>query len=152
MSAIRRRDTRIEKRLRSLLHAEGFRFRVDYPLQVEQGRPVRPDIVFTRARVAVFVDGCYWHGCPEHGRREGGRNQEYWGPKIGRNIERDRAHAAALAAAGWAVVRIWEHVPAETAVGYVKQALEARRAQRALDRDGTSGECPVPGIGPKPRT
>jgi DNA mismatch endonuclease (patch repair protein) len=127
MAAIRRRDTQIEKQLRSLLHAEGFRFRVDYPLRVEHGRPVRPDIVFTRARVAVFVDGCYWHGCPEHGRRVGGINQEYWGPKIARNVERDRIHDAALAAEGWMVVRVWEHVPAETAITRVTRALEACR-------------------------
>lgn len=129
MAAIRRRDTRVEKRLRSMLHAIGLRFRVDYPVQLEHGRPVRPDIVFTRARLAVFVDGCYWHGCPEHGRREGGLNQEYWGPKIARNVERDRLHDAALQAAGWRVVRIWEHTPAETAVAHVNQALEACRVR-----------------------
>ncbi len=126
MAAIRRRDTRVEKRLRSLLHAEGLRFRVDYPLRLEHSRPVRPDIVFTRARVAVFVDGCYWHGCPDHGRRDGGINETYWGPKIARNVERDRIHDAALAAAGWTVVRIWEHVPAEAAVDWVQDALARR--------------------------
>ena len=125
MAAIRRRDTRVEKRLRSLLHARGLRFRVDHPIRVGSSRPVRPDIVFTRAMVAVFVDGCYWHGCPDHGRRPGGLNQEYWGPKIARNIERDQIHNAALAAEGWTVVRIWEHVPAETAITRVTRALEA---------------------------
>jgi DNA mismatch endonuclease (patch repair protein) len=127
MAAIRRRDTRDEKRLRSSLHAEGLRFRVDHPLQLEHGRPVRPDIVFTRPRVAVFVDGCYWHGCPAHGRREGGVNHHYWGPKIARNVERDRGHDAALTAEGWTVVRIWEHEPIESAVASVKQALDASR-------------------------
>jgi DNA mismatch endonuclease, patch repair protein len=129
MAAIRRRDTRIEKQLRSWLHAEGLRFRVDHPLRLDQGRPIRPDIVFTRAKVAVFVDGCYWHGCPTHGRRRAGVNTAYWGPKIARNIERDRLHDAALEKAGWKVLRIWEHVPIETAVAQVKQAIAGRRAR-----------------------
>ena len=88
MAAIRRRDTRAEMRLRSLLHAEGLRFRVDYPLRLEHAQPVRPDIVFTRARVAVFVDGCYWHGCPDH-YRPARRNTEFWSEKINANRQRD---------------------------------------------------------------
>jgi DNA mismatch endonuclease (patch repair protein) len=71
----------------------------------------------------VFVDGCYWHGCPEHGQRRPGANYSYWGPKIARNIERDRIHDATLSAAGWTVVRVWEHVAVESAVATVRDAL-----------------------------
>ena len=124
MAAIRRRDTQAELRLRSALHATGLRYRVDHPLRVAtHHRALRPDIVFTRAKVAVFVDGCYWHGCPEHGQRRSGANKSYWGPKIARNVERDRAHDAALSAAGWTVVRIWEHTALESAIASVRDAL-----------------------------
>src|ERR1700737_2935417 len=88
MAAIRRRDSRFEKAVRSLLHARGLRFRVDYPLRLAGGRPIRPDIVFTRQRIAVFCDGCFWHGCPEHGQRPGVRNAQYWTPKIQGNAAR----------------------------------------------------------------
>lgn len=90
MRAIRRRDTQPELRLRSLLHAVGLRFRVDLPIRVDgYPRPIRPDIVFTRLRVAVFWDGCYWHGCADpacgNGPRPDIRNGHYWLPKIAAN-------------------------------------------------------------------
>ena len=72
------------------------------------GLRVRPDVVFTRRRVAVFVDGCFWHGCSDH-QRVPRRNRDYWVPKLRANVERDRRVDAALEAAGWRVVRIWEH-------------------------------------------
>jgi len=109
MAAIRRRDTKPERAIRSLLHARGLRFRVDRPVRIDGLRPIRPDIVFVRARVAVFCDGCFWHGCPEHGQRPAGRNAHYWTPKIAGNRERDARHTAALSAAGWRVLRFWEH-------------------------------------------
>ncbi|MFG3380501.1 hypothetical protein [Streptomyces sp. NPDC047999] len=80
MAAIRRRDTRPERSIRSLLHAAGKRYRVVFRVDLEGARP-RPDIAFTRARVAVFVDGCFWHSCPEHGTKPG-VNQGYWQPKL----------------------------------------------------------------------
>ncbi|MGW1812750.1 very short patch repair endonuclease [Streptomyces sp. NPDC002125] len=107
MAAIKRRDTKPERAIRSLLHAAGKRYRVDVRLQLENACP-RPDIVFTRARVAVFVDGCFWHCCPDHGRQPS-VNDGYWGPKLQRNVVRDRAADEALRAAGWTVVRVWEH-------------------------------------------
>jgi DNA mismatch endonuclease (patch repair protein) len=107
MRANRRRDTLPERALRSLLHRRGLRFRVDLPVAVD-GRSPRPDIVFTRQRLAIFVDGCFWHGCPEHARRPKA-NATYWGPKIARNIERDSEQAQRLQAAGWTVLRVWEH-------------------------------------------
>jgi DNA mismatch endonuclease (patch repair protein) len=103
----RRTDTKPEVRIRSELHRRGLRFRKDFPIQVE-GRKVRPDIVFTRARVAVFVDGCFWHGCPEH-QHIPNTNREYWVPKLRRNMERDRQVDEGLRQRGWGIVRAWEH-------------------------------------------
>ena len=123
MRAIRRVDTKPELALRSALHRAGYRFRKDYRLDLEAGARVRPDIAFTARRVAVFVDGCFWHACPEHGR-DPAVNEWYWAPKLRRTVERDRAADAALAAAGWRVVRIWEHVPLTDAVDAVTAVLD----------------------------
>jgi DNA mismatch endonuclease (patch repair protein) len=109
MAAIRCRDTKPELRVRSLLHAAGLRFRVDLPIRVGCGRPIRPDIAFTRRRIAVFCDGCFWHGCPEHGQRPNIRNATYWNPKIAGNRERDLRHQVQLESVGWLVLRFWEH-------------------------------------------
>ena len=110
----KRRDTKPEVALRSALHAAGLRFRKDYRLDLD-GVRFRPDIVFTRAKVAVFVDGCFWHSCPSHGTRPT-RNADYWLPKLERNVARDREQDAALAAHGWLSLRVWEHeVPDEVA-------------------------------------
>lgn len=107
MSAIRRRDTKPEVRLRSALHRLGHRFRKDYPVRVD-GKLVRPDVAFTRRKLAVFVDGCFWHCCPEHGRLPK-VNDAYWSPKLEANVRRDRQQTAALQSAGWTVLRFWEH-------------------------------------------
>src|SRR4051794_24670789 len=123
MRANRRRDTCPERAVRSLLHQMGLRFRVDFPVRDGVPRPVRPDLAFTKRKVAVFVDGCFWHGCPDHGRRPGGANDRYWSAKIARNVERDQEQIARLAAAGWTVVRAWEHE---------EPALIAARVQDAL--------------------
>jgi DNA mismatch endonuclease, patch repair protein len=121
MRANRRTDTKPELALRRALHGRGLRYRKDYRLDLAGAR-VRPDIAFTARRVAVFVDGCFWHVCPEHGTKPA-NNTWYWGPKLTRNVERDRAADAALAAAGWDVVRVWEHEPLEAAVAAVVAAL-----------------------------
>lgn len=129
MQGNRRRDTKPEKRLRSALFALGLRFRVDYPIRIpKQGRPIRPDIVFTRAKLAVFVDGCFWHGCPEHGTSPR-RNSQYWTAKIARNQDRDRKYDALLAASGWTVVRVWEHERPRSAAGSISQCLKKSRQQ-----------------------
>lgn len=117
MRANRRRDTGPERRIRSRLHRAGMRFRVDLPIDLG-GRKIRPDIVFTARRLAVFVDGCFWHGCPEHGHIPK-TNPSYWEPKIGGNQQRDERQRLALEAAGWNVLRIWEHVDPETAVSEI---------------------------------
>jgi DNA mismatch endonuclease (patch repair protein) len=122
MGSNRRRDTAPEIQLRSLLHGRGFRFRVDLPIRVAGRRPVRPDIVFTRARVAVFLDGCFWHGCPQHWRAPKS-NRDYWTTKIENNRQRDVATDDALAADGWDVVRVWEHEPLLCAAGKVEAAM-----------------------------
>jgi DNA mismatch endonuclease (patch repair protein) len=124
MRANRRTDTKPELALRRALHKLGYRFRKDYRLDLE-GRRVRPDIAFTARRVAVFVDGCFWHACPQHGSKPRA-NDWYWTPKLARNVERDRAADETLAAAGWQVVRIWEHESLEQAVGAVIAVVGAR--------------------------
>jgi DNA mismatch endonuclease, patch repair protein len=122
MRAIRRTNTKPEIALRSALHRRGYRFRKDHRLDLDAGTRVRPDIAFTARRVAVFVDGCFWHACPQHGRNPT-VNEWYWSPKLRRTVERDRAADEALAAAGWQVVRIWEHVPLDEALAAVITAL-----------------------------
>lgn len=126
MKGNRRRDTRPELRLRSELHSRGRRFRVDFPVALGVKRRPRPDIAFTRVKVAVFVDGCFWHGCPDHGRPPQ-TNTGYWLPKLEGNRRRDRLDTDLLRAAGWKVVRLWEHTPLEEAVTAVEQALAAQR-------------------------
>ena len=121
MKANRRRDTNPELRLRSLLHRRGLRFRIDHPIRTPEGL-VRPDIAFTRARVAVFVDGCYWHNCPEHGELPRA-NRDFWREKLARNTQRDVTQTAALEAQGWSVIRIWEHVDPADAAQTVADAL-----------------------------
>jgi DNA mismatch endonuclease, patch repair protein len=121
MRANRRKDTKPELALRRALHAQGYRYRKDYRLELS-GTRVRPDIAFTARRVAVFVDGCFWHCCPQHGSQPA-NNTWYWEPKLARNVERDQAADAALTAAGWSVVRVWEHESLEAAVGSVVAAL-----------------------------
>jgi len=118
-----RRDTSPEIALRSELHRRGLRFRKDLPLRVP-GRVVRPDIAFTRARLAVFVDGCFWHVCPIHGNQPRA-NTEYWKPKLARNVARDRAVDQALEEAGWRVIRAWEHEPAAVVADRVQATLRA---------------------------
>lgn len=107
MRANRKMGTKPETRLRSALHRRGLRFRKAVLVAAGDVK-VRPDVVFTRARLAVFLDGCFWHACPEHGTSPT-VNAGYWLPKLRRNFERDRLVDEALLAAGWAVVRVWEH-------------------------------------------
>ena len=122
MKANRRTDTKPELALRHALHRLGYRYRKDHRLDLDSGRRVRPDIVFTARKLAVFVDGCFWHACPEHGSKPRA-NEWYWGPKLIKNVERDRVNDAALILAGWTVVRLWEHVPVDEAVSTVVTAL-----------------------------
>ncbi|MHB1430996.1 MAG: very short patch repair endonuclease [Streptosporangiaceae bacterium] len=137
MRANRRVDTGPELALRRALHRRGYRYRKDLRLDLASGARVRPDIVFTARKVAVFVDGCFWHCCPEHGTKPAA-NTWYWEPKLRRNVERDRAADTALRAAGWTVVRLWEHESLDAAVDAVAEAVGRRPAQAAV-----SGQDPV---------
>lgn len=103
MSSIKGENTGPELRLRKALWRLGFRYRKNYG-----ELPGKPDIVFIGDRLAVFVDGCFWHGCPEH-YREPESNRDYWIPKIERNRERDRRQTEELEDMGWTVLRFWEH-------------------------------------------
>jgi len=107
-------------RLRRALHASGMRFTVK-----RANLPGTPDIVFSRARLAVFVDGCFWHACPVHGVLPK-NNREWWAQKLATNVERDRRKDAALAALGWLPVHLWEHEPVEEMVTRVEGLWRSR--------------------------
>jgi DNA mismatch endonuclease, patch repair protein len=125
MSKLGRRDTLPELAIRSELHRRGLRFRVDRaPLP---GLRSRADIVFGPARVAVYVDGCFWHSCPEHGTRPKA-NADWWESKLKRNQERDIETGRALREHGWQVVRIWEHEdPVEAANRVIRVLQHAKK-------------------------
>ena len=130
MQANRRADTKPELLIRASLHAQGYRFRKNFRIRVP-GRIVHVDIAFPGRKLAVFVDGCFWHGCPTH-RRTPSSNAGYWTPKLDGNIRRDELVTAALQAEGWNVLRIWEHVPIDAAVAEVaREAGLPRRSSHA---------------------
>lgn len=106
MQAQRRAGTEPELRLRRELHRRGLRFRVGVPVPRQPRRSI--DIAFPRTRLAVFVDGCFWHSCPEHSVPSKS-NSDFWTAKLLANVERDRATSAHLQAFGWTVIRVWEH-------------------------------------------
>lgn len=124
MQGNRRRDTKPEMAVRRAVHGLGLRYLVDARPLPELNR--RADLVFRGARVAVFVDGCYWHGCPAHGTRAR-TNAEYWGAKIQRNRARDRDTDARLVAEGWTVIRVWEHEDAHEAAERIATTLAKGR-------------------------
>lgn len=120
MSRQRTRDTAPELALRRELHRRGARFFVDRaPLP---GLRRRADLVFPRRRVAVYVDGCFWHRCPDHAT-DPKRNALWWAEKLDGNVARDRATDATLAESGWHVIRVWEHEDPITAADRVQAAL-----------------------------
>ena len=117
------RDNPREKALRSALHQRGLRFRLHRRLLTNSRRTV--DIVFPRARIAIFIDGCFWHGCPAHGTWPK-NNATWWRQKIEANIARDRDTNHRLLAQGWTVLRVWEHEPVEVAVDRIERAVRRR--------------------------
>jgi len=127
MQANRGRDTQPELAVRRGLHARGLRYRVDHPLPFDRRR--RADIAFTRAKVAVFIDGCFWHGCPDHGTTPR-TNSEFWSAKIARNRERDAETDLRLHQEGWLVLRFWEHDAIGDRVGAVVTAVVATLRRR----------------------
>ena len=134
MSRIRRRDTKPEWLLRRALHARGWRYLVDRP--VRGVSRCRPDLLFPRLLVAVFVDGCFWHFCPTHTHLPRA-NATYWHAKLLANRQRDARHDGDLTRAGWRVVRVWEHDPAEVALATVEAVLVAASAAAAARRTAT---------------
>lgn len=125
METQRTRDTKPEVELRKLLHAAGLRYRVDRPVLPDLRRR-RADVVFGPARVAVFVDGCFWHRCPTHGHIPK-NNAEWWRAKLQRNVDRDRDTDRRLVDAGWVVLRFWEHDDMSQAAAMVHEVVGQRR-------------------------
>lgn len=120
-----RRDTAPELALRRAVWRRGLRYRVDVaPLK---GTRRRADMVFRSARVAVYVDGCFWHRCPEHATSPKA-NSEWWAEKLATNVRRDRDTDQRLAEAGWLVIRIWEHEDVTEAAARIEEAVRARQS------------------------
>jgi len=119
------RDTAPEMAVRRLLHAAGLRYRVDVAPLPNLRR--RADVVFGPAHVALFVDGCFWHGCPVHGSRRTTANSEYWSAKVERNQARDRDTDERLRAAGWLPLRVWEHQDPNAVAAAVLETVRSRR-------------------------
>lgn len=132
--ANRRSDTAAELRLRSELHGRGLRFRKDLLIRAGKVR-VHPDIVFTRAKVAVFLDGCFWHACPEHGTVPK-RNVSYWAPKLAANTGRDQRVNAALTKDGWLVWRVWEHENLALVAAEIEPIVRSRSTRRRAPPGG----------------
>jgi DNA mismatch endonuclease (patch repair protein) len=129
MRGNRGRDTSLELVVRSALHRRGFRYRVDHP-PLKKLRS-RADIVFTRAQIAVYLDGCFWHGCPIHGTTPS-TNADYWVPKLEQNRQRDGRVTRILSESGWTVLRFWEH---EEPTEIVDKIADQVRAAQVVRRD-----------------
>jgi DNA mismatch endonuclease (patch repair protein) len=115
------RDTACEIAVRKLLHAEGMRYRLNVPVPGMRRRTI--DIAFGRAKIAVFLDGCFWHGCPLHATQPKA-NAEWWRAKLDKNMARDRETTEHLEAQGWKVLRFWEHESPETVARAVTEARD----------------------------
>ncbi|MFI8227324.1 very short patch repair endonuclease [Streptomyces sp. NPDC085900] len=125
MQAIRSRDTTPERLIRRLVHAQGLRYRVAARPLPDLRRTA--DMVFRPAKVAVFIDGCYWHGCPVH-YVPPKTNPGYWSDKVARNMARDRDTDQRLEEAGWTVLRFWEHEPSEDCAARIAAEVDKRRS------------------------
>lgn len=126
MQSNKGRDTKPEMALRSAVHGLGLRYRVGVRPIKELRRTA--DLVFVREKVAVFLDGCFWHGCPQH-HTVSATNSQFWRDKVAGNRTRDQDTDARLRAAGWQSIRIWEHENPAEAARKVRDVVEARRAQ-----------------------
>ncbi|MYX76262.1 very short patch repair endonuclease [Streptomyces sp. SID3915] len=124
MQAIRSRDTKPEQVIRRLVHANGLRYRVAAKPLPDLRRTA--DLVFRPAKVAVFIDGCYWHGCPEH-YVPPKTNSGYWSDKVARNMARDHDTNSRLKEAGWTVLRFWEHEPPLTCAAAITSTVRRKR-------------------------
>jgi DNA mismatch endonuclease (patch repair protein) len=135
MRRFRSTDTAPERALRSALHHRGLRFRLHRQVPGMARRTI--DVAFPSAKVAVFVDGCYWHGCPIHGKTPQ-RNSAWWSEKLRRNVDRDKETNQALLAAGWAVVRAWEHEDADRLAEEIGALV---RSRTKTGRGSSTGSC-----------
>ena len=138
MQGNRSRDTKPELAVRSAVHRRGIRFRVS-------ARPLREfprtaDLVLRKTRIAVFVDGCYWHGCPQH-HTQPSTNSEYWADKIARNVERDSETTRRLEDAGWTVLRFWEHEDPEAVADHVEATVNAALSKQCERPAGVEGQA-----------
>ena len=127
MQRVRQRNTSAEVALRRQLHARGLRYRVQVPVLTKPRRVA--DVAFSGRRVAVFVDGCFWHGCPLHATWPK-QNAEFWRTKIIANQARDRDTDERLRADDWKVVRVWAHEPPNEAASRIAMIIEKRKARR----------------------
>ncbi|WP_410537851.1 very short patch repair endonuclease [Streptomyces sp. KL2] len=126
MSRQANRDTSPEVAVRRLLYAAGYRYRLHRKVP---GMPRRTiDIAFPGTKVAVFLDGCFWHGCPEHATQPKA-NKEWWRQKLDRNISRDLETTERLSEEGWVVLRFWEHESPDAVAGRVAQVVTERRVR-----------------------
>ncbi|MEZ4553122.1 MAG: very short patch repair endonuclease [Dehalococcoidia bacterium] len=137
MKGNRKKNTRPEVQLRSVLHALGLRFRKHYRIVLPDLPSFEGDIVFPRQQLVVLVDGCFWHQCPKHSNVPR-VNTEYWKPKLERNVQRDRRIDAALQAAGWTVFRVWEHEPPTDAAARIRHRI-SETGQRGSEREIPAG-------------
>lgn len=126
MARVRQKSTQAELNLRKALHARGLRYRLHVPLLTKPRRVA--DIVFLGARIAVFVDGCFWHGCPEHASWPKS-NTNFWREKIDNNRLRDADTDKRLTALGWASVRIWEHENVDSAADQIAALIATRKSE-----------------------
>lgn len=131
MSRQATKNTAPELQLRRRLHAQGLRYRVHR--QPVAGLRRTADIVFPRQRVAVFVDGCFWHGCPEHGTSPKA-NADWWAAKLAKNVERDADTDRRLVEAGWLPIRIWEHEAPDEAAAKIRSLVGSRSHARREPR------------------
>jgi len=125
MQRMPRSSTGPEILIRKELHRRGLRFRINY-----SRLPGRPDIAFTAAWIAVFVDGCFWHSCPDHAVVPK-NNRDWWLDKLKRNVERDREKDAQLEALGWTVVHVWEHERPYEAADVIEKLWRSVRGSAA---------------------
>ncbi|MEV7733540.1 very short patch repair endonuclease [Streptomyces sp. NPDC088921] len=127
------KDTGCELAVRRLLHAAGLRYRVEYPVPGMARR--RIDVAFPKAKVAILIDGCFWHGCPKHATQPKA-NAEWWRTKLDRNMVRDQETTEHLIAEGWTVLRFWEHEPPAEVAVRIAAAVARSKTQRGKRKNG----------------
>ncbi|WP_090040365.1 MULTISPECIES: very short patch repair endonuclease [unclassified Leifsonia] len=126
MQGNRSRDTKAEIAVRRLVHAKGLRYRVSAKPEADLRRSA--DLIFRSVKVVVFIDGCYWHGCPEHFKSPQ-TNAAYWSSKVGRNRLRDVETTRILEERGWLVMRFWEHEEPQLVADRIGNVVQQRRAR-----------------------